>query len=106
MQKTRVNIWLTAETIAEIKSFASDHNLNQSKAINFLLADALSRASDAPSDLDPKLLTAFEDNLGTLISRTYYLVVATNVLLKHHPEADLKKVVDEYIKEKKGQSNG
>ena len=98
MTKSRLNVWISTDTVSAVHSLALQRGLTVTKVVEELLVGAISRQDERP--LDRSDLDGFNAKLKTLIDRTYYLIIATNVMLKHHPEADLKQVVADILDNK------
>lgn len=104
MLRNRLNVWVPGQTMSGVSEFAKTRNLTLTQAVTTLLDDAIARQTDGA--FDPAMLDAVHTKIGTLVDRTYYLIIATNVMLKHHPNLDLKQMVDGIMKDRKAASNG
>lgn len=93
MRRHRLNVWISAEINSAINQVARDRYVSVTQAVNDLLVDAISRLEN-PAVEAADMRSALS-KLETLVSRTYYLIIATNLMLKHHPTADLKVVMEQ-----------
>lgn len=104
MQKSRLHVRLPAATVTALTSLADERGHVISQVVNDLVISAMSRLDEQSAD--PPILEEFHTKLATLVDRTYYLIIATNVMLKHHPEADLKLIVEGILRDKKAATHG
>lgn len=104
MQKSRLHVRLPAATFTAVNNVAQERCQSLTSVVNDLLVAAMSRPDE--QSIDPAALNELEAKVATLVDRTYYLIIATNVMLEHRPEADLKLIVEAILRDKKAVSTG
>lgn len=98
MTKRRVHLLLKWDIICACRAVARDDCVPLSTAVENLLEKALAqRQFDYPT---PGQLRESMSDISTLIKRTWYLVVVANILLKHHPIADLSPIAREALQKR------